>query len=336
MNGDRLLGAYGPRIRNQLPQVIKILADDESTRQAVANVWRSDELESDSFDVPCTVTLGWSIRDGKLDMNVAMRSNDVFLGVPYDFTMFTRLQLTLAWALGVSIGTYTHSAWSCHIYKQDLEKLDRLVSPEKITPSPVPAYGFDVRYDSVPGERTPSTALARLMRARTWAKQAMLATPAKSILPDHVRWHVDKLAPHVTGNLYCSVCCYVLPRTVENFYSHNRDNPWKARCRSCIAIGRYEPAETREPKQFAARCARYGVTPEWFAEQLQRQGNVCAICRQKPDNGRYRDFVIDHNHETGEVRGLLCSNCNQGLGLFADDTTRISRAQSYLLGEVVP
>lgn len=74
---------------------------------------------------------------------------------------------------------------------------------------------------------------------------------------------------------------------------------------------------------------RYGLTPESFNELLEKQNNLCAICF-KPSKQRLH---IDHSHETGLVRGLLCGNCNRAIGLFKDDCEVMRNAIKYLYGE---
>lgn len=78
--------------------------------------------------------------------------------------------------------------------------------------------------------------------------------------------------------------------------------------------------------------SRYGLTPLEYREILHRQDNRCAICRDSfalvPPN-------VDHDHETGSVRGLLCTRCNSGLGRAEDDVVTLGRAIKYLLGEVM-
>lgn len=69
----------------------------------------------------------------------------------------------------------------------------------------------------------------------------------------------------------------------------------------------------------------YGVTPEEVNEQLEKQGGLCAICVKAPAS------QLDHDHVSGKMRGLLCSPCNQALGLFGDDCERLERAIDYLL-----
>lgn len=76
--------------------------------------------------------------------------------------------------------------------------------------------------------------------------------------------------------------------------------------------------------------ARYGLTLEEFEEILELQGGVCAICKQ-PEKDRYkRRLCVDHDHETGKVRGLLCHMCNTALGKFSDDPDRLDAAAAYL------
>lgn len=79
---------------------------------------------------------------------------------------------------------------------------------------------------------------------------------------------------------------------------------------------------------------RYGITLEEYDTMLMKQNDVCAICKNpetmKHKSGRFYNLSIDHDHETGRVRGLLCRNCNVGLGNFADDILQLRSAISYL------
>jgi thymidylate synthase len=112
-------GAYGPRVFDQVPHVIRKLTQDPQTRQAVITLWNPlVDNDEGKLDYPCTVALGFDLdAAGRLHMNTIMRSNDVWLGFPYDIFQFTQLQLTLATLLGLDVGTYTHTAWSLHIYE---------------------------------------------------------------------------------------------------------------------------------------------------------------------------------------------------------------------------
>lgn len=72
------------------------------------------------------------------------------------------------------------------------------------------------------------------------------------------------------------------------------------------------------------RQRTYGLTPEQYDAMLAAQGGLCAICR------RDRVLVVDHDHATGAVRGLLCTPCNTGLGLFLDAPAALLQAAAYL------
>lgn len=74
------------------------------------------------------------------------------------------------------------------------------------------------------------------------------------------------------------------------------------------------------------------MTPERYKVVLTEQAGVCAICK-RPDT---RALAVDHSHQTGKVRGLLCGNCNRGLGMFADDPARLAGAISYLARQQEP
>lgn len=75
----------------------------------------------------------------------------------------------------------------------------------------------------------------------------------------------------------------------------------------------------------------FGATPESLAALASAQGNACAICKVPFDNTQ----VVDHNHITGLVRGLLCNACNLGLGQFRDSSQLLVSAREYLEGRLV-
>ena len=75
----------------------------------------------------------------------------------------------------------------------------------------------------------------------------------------------------------------------------------------------------------------YGITPEKYDEMLAAQGGVCGICKGEDTKHKSDKFNIDHNHSTGEVRGLLCGSCNTALGLFGDSVDTLMGAAAYLM-----
>ena len=70
----------------------------------------------------------------------------------------------------------------------------------------------------------------------------------------------------------------------------------------------------------------YGLTPEQYDELYSKNNGKCHICLEKKDYYLH----VDHNHSTGEIRGLLCNNCNRALGLFKDSKESLLRAIKYL------
>lgn len=89
--------------------------------------------------------------------------------------------------------------------------------------------------------------------------------------------------------------------------------------------------EERERKHYHKHLKRkYGMDPETFYEMLAAQGGRCAICRSRHANTQKKRLNVDHCHETGQIRGLLCDGCNNGLGHFKDNIDSILRAVSYL------
>lgn len=142
MDGSSLHGAYGPRLRNQLHTIAPILFDDPSSRQAICSIWDpayDQSVPTAPRDLPCTVFLQFLWRDGKLELHTHMRSNDVVMGVSYDFFQFTQLQLTMAELLGTEVGPYHHHATSLHLYARDVKVLDRMHETDiKVRPTDLP------------------------------------------------------------------------------------------------------------------------------------------------------------------------------------------------------
>jgi hypothetical protein len=86
--------------------------------------------------------------------------------------------------------------------------------------------------------------------------------------------------------------------------------------------------------KFAGRIKRaYGIEVNDRERILKQQGGKCAICGAPEGTGRER-LHIDHDHDNGRIRGLLCSRCNTGLGYFADNKDRLAAAIDYLRGDL--
>lgn len=75
--------------------------------------------------------------------------------------------------------------------------------------------------------------------------------------------------------------------------------------------------------------AKFGITTEDYQRMLAAQDGVCAICHGT-STGRWEHFHVDHDHDTGNVRGLLCHHCNTAIGLLRDSAEFAERAAFYL------
>lgn len=84
-------------------------------------------------------------------------------------------------------------------------------------------------------------------------------------------------------------------------------------------------------KRKSQRLMKYGLTHAEFSDMMTAQGGACAICGHQDMSIRNFFPVVDHCHNTGKVRGLLCMNCNQGIGKFKDDPILLRRSAEYLL-----
>jgi len=83
-----------------------------------------------------------------------------------------------------------------------------------------------------------------------------------------------------------------------------------------------------EQKRRAELRRKYGITLEDFCSRLAKQGDVCASCGES--NWGRNGPVIDHNHATGKVCGILCNNCNVASGMMADDSAKLKKLIIYL------
>jgi hypothetical protein len=89
-----------------------------------------------------------------------------------------------------------------------------------------------------------------------------------------------------------------------------------------MATRRVEASEYRRRWNLAKR---YGITMEQYADIWERQGQVCGVCGQQP-----KKAVVDHDHKTGAVRGILCVRCNVSIGSLGDSVEGVTRAVRYL------
>ena len=147
---DLTYGSYGIRTRFQVEHIWRELYNHPESRRAILSIWREQDLTHDG-DRPCTLAIQFLLRNDQLEAHVSMRSNDVWLGTPYDVFMFTQLQLSLAAQLGVSVGKYVHHIGSLHIYERNFDaasQLQRVQDPSSIRDYPAGVVVPDVDGES--------------------------------------------------------------------------------------------------------------------------------------------------------------------------------------------
>ena len=111
----------------------------------------------------------------------------------------------------------------------------------------------------------------------------------------------------------CSKCKTEKP--LDEFHSDRRTtNRKRADCIACRTHHR----------------AMSNISRDDYIYLLMKQDGCCAVCRVERADYK-REFSVDHNHNTGTVRGLLCSNCNLGLGYFKDNPTTLAFAIAYIV-----
>lgn len=118
-DGETMFGAYGPPFVEQLPYVVSTLSEDPMSRQVCMSLWQRSPRKSK--DIPCTMSLQWLIRNEVLHMTVFMRSQDAWLGLPYDLFTFSMMSAVIACSLQRRLGTLTIHAGSRHLYDRHLE-----------------------------------------------------------------------------------------------------------------------------------------------------------------------------------------------------------------------
>ena len=104
----------------QLDKVIDQLQNNPDTRQAAISIYDGKEIQDYSHDTPCTYAVQFTVVDGKLNMCVVMRSNDLWYGFCNDQYQFSSLQMLVAHETGYKLGEYYHFAHNLHLYNNKL------------------------------------------------------------------------------------------------------------------------------------------------------------------------------------------------------------------------
>lgn len=130
------------------------------------------------------------------------------------------------------------------------------------------------------------------------------------------------------GPLVCTRCGVTKPR--EEFHD-NQGRP-RSQCKLCTGErvrdwADANPEKVKAKARAGALRRKYGLTVEEYESLLEGQGGACALCGVKPEGRR---LLVDHDHETNRVRGLLCTRCNSALAQFGDTVDGLQRAVEYV------
>lgn len=129
----------------------------------------------------------------------------------------------------------------------------------------------------------------------------------------------------------------------EEILAHKKANPphytEETRARGREYYTRDLEKKRRQARESHARCRdkrwatrllkEYGVSAEQYNTILETQGGVCAICGAAP-HGKRKRLAVDHDHNTGRVRGLICGRCNVAIGMSGDSPETLRAAAAYI------
>ena len=132
-------------------------------------------------------------------------------------------------------------------------------------------------------------------------------------------------------NKKCGKCNMIKGRN-EFYRDSNRSDLMSAFCKPCTNKRNSEwreanPHKAKESQRGTRRKLEYGLSKEEYNCLIEQQEYLCCICKCSIDNGA----AVDHCHSSGKIRGILCRQCNSGLGLFKDNIVSLQNAIDYLI-----
>jgi hypothetical protein len=120
-------------------------------------------------------------------------------------------------------------------------------------------------------------------------------------------------------------------REKENLANAREPKAYRERNRRYWWNHREKQLERTRLVRLKKLAKRFGVSPEFLVGILEKQGQSCAICKKKFDQSVLSSrAVLDHDHETDEIRGYLCNSCNIAIGCFQESLEFIESAAAYL------
>lgn len=153
------------------------------------------------------------------------------------------------------------------------------------------------------------------------ARNGRISTRGKRPNPKYL------LAPE--GQAYCCLCD--MYKSVDSFGKNKQGyEGLHFYCRDCVGENSRRQTENNALRQ---KTNSYGISPKEYIELLEKHHHVCAICG-KPETRIHQGVLaalsIDHDHDTGKIRGLLCTRCNSAIGHFYEDVEIMRKAIDYL------
>ncbi len=132
------------------------------------------------------------------------------------------------------------------------------------------------------------------------------------------------------GILICSSC--KIKKQVSQFPRSVRSSSgFSSWCKDCCNSAKRDTTARHPDKKLASHLKHYyGITLEEYRKIEADQEGLCKICGKTPDELGEPRLSVDHCHKTQRVRGLLCGNCNRGIGKFRDDPELLRKAIEYL------
>jgi hypothetical protein len=130
----------------------------------------------------------------------------------------------------------------------------------------------------------------------------------------------------------CKKCGIEKPLT-EYYKTTDRRSGHKTVCKACIKSDPLSEEKKKYMREYSKKYSlktKYNLTEEDYTNLLIEQNHKCAICGIDAQQLSKKKLYVDHNHETGKVRELLCHNCNVSLGLMKESIQTLSKAIAYL------
>lgn len=142
-DGESIRGGYGRRLfshpsHDQVRTLIETLKGRGTTRRAVLQIFEASDTASQHREVPCTLSMQFLLRNGKLHLYVIMRSQDAVIGLPHDVFCFTMLQEIIARSIGAEMGEYKEFVGSLHMYAEHRELVQKYMSESIQQTVPMP------------------------------------------------------------------------------------------------------------------------------------------------------------------------------------------------------